>query len=56
LLKRLLPKLEQLKQGTRIVSHQFEIPDFPADTTLTVESQETGAKHRVYLWTAPLKK
>lgn len=56
LLKRLLPQFEKLKPGTRIVSHQFEIPDFPAETKLTVESQETGAKHSVYLWTTPLKK
>lgn len=56
LLKRLLPKFELLKPGTRIVSHQFEIPDFPPERTITVESQETGAKHKVYLWTTPLKK
>jgi len=56
LLKRLMPQFEKLKPGTRIVSHQFEIPDFPAETKLTVESQETGAKHNIYLWTTPLKK
>jgi SAM-dependent methyltransferase len=56
LLKRLMPKFEQLKPGTRIVSHQFPIPDVPPDKTLIVESAETGAKHTVYLWTTPLKK
>ena len=56
LLKRLLPKFAQLKPGTRIVSHQFEIPDQPPDKTITVDSNETGAKHTVYLWTVPLKK
>ncbi len=56
LLKRLMPKFEQLKPGTRIVSHEFPIPDVPPDKTLIMESAETGAKHTVYLWTTPLKK
>jgi len=56
LLKRLVPKFEKLKPGTRIVSHQFPIPDFPPEKTITVESVETGAKHTVYLWTMPLRK
>jgi cyclopropane fatty-acyl-phospholipid synthase-like methyltransferase len=56
LLKRLMPKFEKLKPGTRIVSHQFPIPDFPPEKTITVESVETGAKHTVYLWTMPLRK
>ncbi len=55
LLKRLMPKFAQLKPGTRIVSHQFEIPDQPPDKTITVDSNETGAKHTIYLWTTPLK-
>lgn len=56
LLKRLLPKLEKLKPGTRIVSHQFEIPDFPADTKHIIDSQDTSAKHIINVWTTPLKK
>jgi cyclopropane fatty-acyl-phospholipid synthase-like methyltransferase len=56
LLKRLMPQFERLKPGTRIVSHQFEIPDLKPEQTLTVESTETGAKHTIYVWTTPLKK
>ena len=56
LLKRLMPKFEKLKPGTRIVSHQFQIPDLTPEKTIIVESAETGAKHTVYLWTTPLKK
>jgi len=56
LLTRLLPKLEKLKPGTRIVAHQFAIPDLPPEKTITVESNETGAKHTIYLWTLPFPK
>ena len=56
LLKRLLPKLEQLKPGARIVGHQFAIPDVRPQQTIHVESQETGASHIIHLWTTPLKR
>jgi cyclopropane fatty-acyl-phospholipid synthase-like methyltransferase len=56
LLKRLLPNIEKLKPGTRIVSHQFPIPDLPPEKTIVLESTETGGKHTIYFWTTPLKK
>jgi cyclopropane fatty-acyl-phospholipid synthase-like methyltransferase len=55
LLQRLFPKFAQLKPGVRIVSHQFEIPNQTPEKTIAVESNETGAKHTIYLWTTPLK-
>lgn len=55
-LEKLLPQLEKLKAGARIVSHQFEIPGIKPERTLTVDSQEDGGKHTLHLWTAPLKK
>ena len=55
-LEKLLPQLEKMKPGSRVVSHQFEIPGFPADQVLNTESSEDGAKHTLYLWTLPLKK
>jgi len=56
LLERLKPKFEQFKPGTRIVSHQFAIPGITPDETVTMQSSETGDRHTIYLWTAPLKK
>ena len=53
---KLRPKLwNELKPGTRIVSHQFEMPGVKADEMLIVESKEDGDKHRIFLWTTPLK-
>jgi outer membrane protein assembly factor BamB len=54
-LEKLIPQLERLPPGARIVSHQFEIPGIKADRTVRVTSDEDGAEHAIYLWTAPLK-
>ncbi len=56
LLKRLLPKFDKLKPGSRIVTHQFAIPGISPDETVRIVSQETGAEHTIYLWTTPLHK
>jgi tRNA G37 N-methylase Trm5 len=48
---KLRPKLlEQLKPGTRIVSHSFDMGDWKPEQTIEVE----GAT--VYFWTVPAKK
>jgi SAM-dependent methyltransferase len=40
IMKLLLPKLRGLKPGTRIVSHQFAMPDWPPDRRIKVEESE----------------
>ncbi|MHC2993154.1 RNA methyltransferase [Pontibacter sp. HJ8] len=42
--------LEQLKPGTRIVSHAFDMGDWQPDETMNVEGST------IYLWTVPEKK
>ena len=54
MLSRLYPKLRQLANGARIVSHQFEIPNVPPEKTIPVVSRETGVTHTIYLWTPEL--
>ena len=56
LMERLIPQFEKLKPGSRILSHQFEIPGVKPDKTLIVESKEDGDNHRIFLWTTPLRK
>ena len=55
-LQKLLPQIEKMKPGSRIVSHQFEIPGIKPDKVVEVERQEAGEKHTLYLWTTPLKR
>ena len=52
---RLIPQLEKLKPGSRIVSHAFDMRGVKPDKVETVEG-ELGSEHTVYLWTTPLKK
>jgi hypothetical protein len=56
LLERLIPQFEKLKPGSRIVSHQFEMPGIKPDQIITTDSKEDGDKHRLFLWTTPLRK
>jgi len=53
---RLIPQLEQLRPGCRIVSHDFNMKGVKPDAVLTMDSEKDGAEHIVYLWTTPLKK
>jgi len=47
IMKRLLPKLRALPPGTRIVSHQFSMPDWPPDARRQVDEAE------ILLWRVP---
>lgn len=52
---KLIPQLEKLKPGSRIVSHDFDMAGVTPDQVVKVTSSN-GAEHSVYLWTTPLKK
>jgi outer membrane protein assembly factor BamB/precorrin-6B methylase 2 len=52
----LLPQLERLRPGSRIVSHAFALPGVKPDKVITVKSAEDDINHKLYLWTTPLKK
>ncbi len=47
---KLRPQLLDLKPGTRIVSHAFDMGDWEPDETMTVEGST------IYFWTVPEKK
>ncbi len=52
---KLIPQLQKLKPGTRIVSHDFDMQGVVTpDQTVRVTSNG-GASHTVHLWIAPLK-
>lgn len=54
--RRLIPQLEKLKPGSRIVSHEFDMSGIIPDTSFTVISSEDDDEHEIYFWTTPLKK
>jgi outer membrane protein assembly factor BamB len=53
---KLIPQLEKLKPGSRIVSHAFDIRGFKPDKVIPFESKEDGIERHLYLFTTPLKK
>jgi predicted RNA methylase len=53
---KLIPQLERLKPGSRIVSHAFDMRGIKPDKVIPFESTEDGIERNVYLWITPLKK
>jgi precorrin-6B methylase 2 len=53
---RLIPQLEKLRPGSRIVSHDFSMKGVKPEKVVRMLSVEDDNEHTVYLWTTPLKK
>ena len=61
MLKKLIPKFDEMRPGTRIVSHDFRIPGCKPDRTekvyLEIEGDDGYPQFQyVHLWITPLKK
>lgn len=57
--RRLVPQLERMAPGSRIVSHVYDGLDelgILPDATLRVVSREDNSSHLLYLWTVPFRK
>ncbi|MCS7014501.1 MAG: methyltransferase domain-containing protein [Gemmatales bacterium] len=52
--EKLVPQLQKMKPGSRIVSHSFEIPGYEPDKVERVNAD--GFERTVYLYTIPLRK
>jgi ribosomal protein L11 methylase PrmA len=54
---KLIPQLDKLKPGCRIVSHDFDMQGVRPKREVTVRAGGDNARdHRVYLWVTPLEK
>ena len=51
----LRPKVLDMKPGTRIVSHDFDMADWKPDHAVTMRSAITGYNDRIYFWVVPAK-
>lgn len=57
--KKLVPQLEKMKPGSRIVAHEYEGMDelgIVPDKRVWVTSREDNTAHLLILWTLPFKK
>jgi predicted RNA methylase len=53
---RLIPQLEALKPGSRVVSHDFDMQGVTPVKHLSLKPEPGARDHEIYLWTLPLKK
>jgi SAM-dependent methyltransferase len=53
---KLIPQLEKLKPGSRIVSHDFAMEGVKPDKVVKFTSKEDDDEHSIYLWTSPLNR
>jgi SAM-dependent methyltransferase len=53
---KLVPQLNKLKKGCRIVSHDFDMAGYKEKEKVVVKAKEDDRNHSVYLWITPLKK
>jgi len=54
--RRLIPQINKMKPGSRIVSHEYDMAGIKPDKVIHMKSREDNAEHTIYLWTVPLKK
>jgi ribosomal protein L11 methylase PrmA len=53
---KLIPQLEKLKPGCRIVSHDFNMEGVKPKREISFTPPGSGRDHRIYLWVTPLER
>jgi predicted RNA methylase len=53
---KLIPQFDKMKDGSRIVCHDYDIGGVKPDTVVRMTSKEDGVKHTIYRYTLPLTK
>jgi SAM-dependent methyltransferase len=54
--RRLLPQLDKLKPGSRVVTHNYDLESIVADEVVEMVSNEDNSNHTLSLYTTPLKR
>jgi hypothetical protein len=52
---KLIPQLQKLKPGSRIVSHDFAMRGVKPEQVVEVTSGQNSYGHTVFLWRTPLQ-
>jgi predicted RNA methylase len=53
---KLIPQLEKLKPGSRIITHDFDIEGVKPEKVVKMISKEDNISHTLYFFTIPLKR
>lgn len=54
--EQLIPQFSQLKNGSRIVAHEFAIEGIQYDRQIKMKSQGNNVPRKIFVYTTPLKK
>jgi len=54
--RKLLPQLDKLKPGSRVVCHNYDLDGIVADEVVEMVSNEDNSNHTLTLYTTPLKR
>lgn len=54
--RKLIPQIERMKPGSRIVCHNYDLDGIIPDETVTIVSNEDNYSHTLWLYTTPLKR
>lgn len=54
--RKLLPQLDKLKPGSRVVCHNYDLDGIVADAVVEMVSNEDNSNHTLTLYTTPLKR
>ena len=52
---KLIPQLQKMAPGSRIITHEFEIPGIQPDQELTWVSKQDKSEHLIFIYSVPLK-
>jgi precorrin-6B methylase 2 len=52
--RRLLPQIQHMAPGTRVVAHDYGLGDYPPEVVESMVSKVDGVEHTIMLWTLPL--
>jgi len=55
MLEKLIPQFQQMRPGSRIVSHNYKIAGAVPDRMVSLRLPDDTTEHTVYLWTIPLR-
>ncbi len=53
--KKLIPQFKKMKDGSRIVCHDYDIGGVKPEKEFSMTSNEDGVEHRIFYYTLPLK-
>ncbi len=52
---KLIPQMQKMAPGSRVLAHEFDIPGIQPDQELTWVSKQDDSEHLIYVYSIPLK-